>query len=137
MLIPGENDSPQEIEALSQWIVDNLGTDVPVHFTAFHPDYRLMDIPATAPETLINARKVAMSSGLKFVYTGNIHDSEGGSTWCPSCGSALIERDWYKLGKWNLDAQGSCTACGEWIAGLFDSNPGNWGPKRQPVRLNR
>mgnify|MGYP003981736019 CR=1 FL=1 len=137
LLIPGENDAPHEIEALSRWIVDNLGTDVPVHFSAFHPDYRLMDTPATPPETLFNARKVAMSSGLKFVYTGNVHNRTGGSTWCPSCGSVIIERDWYKLGKWNLDAQGSCRSCGEWIAGMFESNPGNWGPKRQPVRLSR
>lgn len=136
LLIPGENDSPAEIEEMSVWIADNLGTDVPVHFTAFHPDYRMMDTPATPPETLFKAREIAKSNGLKFVYTGNVHDSDGGSTWCPACGSALIERDWYKLGKWNLDAQGCCKSCGEWIAGIFEENPGKWGPKRQAVRLS-
>lgn len=136
LLIPGENDSPAEIESLSQWVVENLGPDVPIHFTGFHPDYRMMEIPATSRHSLDEARKIAKLNGVKFVYTGNVHDSEGGSTWCPSCGSVLIERDWYKLGSWQLDAQGCCRSCGEWIPGVFESEPGDWGPKRQPVRLN-
>jgi pyruvate formate lyase activating enzyme len=136
LLIPGENDSAAEIESMSRWIMDNLGPDIPMHFTAFHPDYRMNEIPATSRHTLAAARKIAKQSGIKFVYTGNVHDSEGGSTWCPSCGSILIERDWYKLGSWRLDAQGCCRSCGEWIPGIFEAEPGDWGPKRQPVRLN-
>lgn len=137
LLIPGENDSAAEIESMSRWVMDNLGPDVPMHFTAFHPDYRMTEIPATSPSILVEARKIAKSNGIKFVYTGNVHDSEGGSTWCPSCGSVLIERNWYKLGSWLLDAQGCCQSCGEWIPGVFEPEPGDWGPKRQTVMLNR
>jgi pyruvate formate lyase activating enzyme len=136
LLIPGENDSATEIESMSRWIMDNLGPDIPIHFTAFHPDYKMNEIPATSHRTLAQARKIAKQSGIKFVYTGNVHDSEGGSTWCPSCDSVLIERDWYQLGTWQLDAQGCCRSCGEWIPGVFELEPGDWGPKRQPVRLN-
>ncbi len=136
LLIPGENDSAAEIESMSRWIMDNLGPDIPIHFTAFHPDYKMNEIPATSQHTLAEARNIAKQNGIKFVYTGNVHDSEGGSTWCPSCGSVLIERDWYKLGAWRLDAQGCCRSCGEWIPGVFEAAPGDWGPKRQPVRLN-
>ncbi len=137
LLIPGENDSAAEVEAMSQWVVENLGADVPIHFSAFHPDYKMIDKHSTPPSTLSSARKIARSNGLKFVYTGNVHDSDGGSTWCPSCETMLIERDWYKLGKWHLDAQGCCLSCGEWIPGVFEANPGDWGPKRQAVRLSR
>lgn len=137
LLIPGENDSTDEIEAMSQWVVENLGEDVPIHFSAFHPDFKMTDKPSTPPATLSRARKIAKSNGLKFVYIGNVHDSEGGSTWCPSCETMLIERDWYKLDKWQLDSQGCCRSCGEWIAGVFEAGPGDWGPKRQAVRLGR
>jgi len=137
LLIPGENDSPGEIEEMARWIRENLGEDVPLHFTAFHPDFRMLDKPATPPETLTRSRKIAMDNGLHYVYTGNVHDSAGGSTWCPGCGALLIERDWYRLGEWHLDARGCCEHCGTWIAGTFEDKPGNWGPKRQPIRLAR
>ena len=137
LLIPGENDSSDEIEKMSLWIAENLGTDIPLHFSAFHPDYRMMDKPPTPPSTLSNARNIARANGLKFVYTGNVHDSDGGSTWCPSCDALLIERDWYQLGRWHLDAQGCCQSCGQCIAGIFEASPGDWGPKRQAVRLRR
>jgi pyruvate formate lyase activating enzyme len=136
LLIPGENDSAEEIEEMTKWVVDNLGEDVPIHFSAFHPDYRMMDIPPTPPETLTRARKVAMQNGLRYVFTGNVHDTTGGSTWCPSCGELLIERDWYQLGRWHLDAQGCCRSCGTHIAGIFEERPGDWGRKRQPVRFS-
>ncbi len=136
LLIPGENDSASEIESMSRWVMDNLGPDVPMHFSAFHPDYRMQEIPATAPASLAQALKIAKLNGIRFAYTGNVHDSEGGSTWCPSCGTVLIERDWYKLGLWQLDSQGCCQSCGEWIPGIFESTPGDWGPRRVPVRLN-
>ncbi|MEX2489249.1 MAG: AmmeMemoRadiSam system radical SAM enzyme [Pseudomonadales bacterium] len=135
LLIPGENDSAEEIEEMSQWIADNLGQDVPLHFTAFHPDFRMRDKPHTPPETLTASRKIAMANGLHYVYTGNVHDTEGGSTWCPNCKKRLIERDWYQLGEWHLDAQGCCAHCGTWVAGMFEAVPGRWGRKRQPVRL--
>ncbi len=137
LLIPGENDSPGEIEAMVTWIADNLGTDVPLHFTAFHPDYRMQRNASTPPQTLTRAREVARSIGLAYVYTGNVHDSEGGSTWCANCKAQLIERDWYQLGAWNLDAQACCRSCGHRIPGVFDERPGNWGAKRQPVVLGR
>lgn len=137
LLIPDENDSPEEIEEMSRWVVDNLGPDVPLHFTAFHPDFRMLDKPDTPPATLTRARGIAMANGLNYVYTGNVHDAEGGSTFCPSCKKLLIERDWYKLGEWHLDAQGCCAHCGAWVAGMFEDKPGTWGPRRQPVRLGR
>ncbi len=136
LLIPGENDSAGEIDSMTRWIVDNLGDDVPLHFTGFHPDYKMMQHQSTTMRGLVEARAIAMSNGMKFVYTGNVHDPEGGSTWCPACGASLIERDWYRLGRWHLDAQGCCQSCGEWIPGEFEIKPGDWGAKRQAVRIN-
>ncbi len=135
LLIPGENDSAEEIEAMSRWVADNLGPDVPMHFTAFHPDYRMQDKSATPPATLSRAREIARANGIAHVYTGNVHDSEGGSTYCSGCGARVIERDWYALGEWRLDAQGCCRACGTRVPGVFDPEPGNWGRRRQPIRL--
>lgn len=137
LLIPGENDSNSELEAMTRWITDHLGTDVPLHFSAFHPDYRMQEIPPTTKETLTRARQIAMAGGLRFVYTGNVHDSEGGSTRCPSCQEIVIERDWYELGRWRLDAQGCCQNCGNRIPGVFEGSPGNWGRKRQPVSFRQ
>ena len=134
LLIPGENDSNAELEAMSRWIVDELGSDVPLHFTAFHPDYRLLDRPAAPAATLTRARSVARANGVHHVYTGNVHDSDGGSTWCHACGHLLIERDWYELGAWGLE--GSCCAqCGESVPGVFEQSPGDWGARRQPLRI--
>ncbi|HXH01975.1 MAG TPA: AmmeMemoRadiSam system radical SAM enzyme [Candidatus Competibacteraceae bacterium] len=135
LLIPGENDSNAEIEAESQWLMDNLGPDVPLHFTAFHPDWKMMDHPHTPPATLTRAREIALKHGLRYVYTGNVHDSEGGSTYCHQCGALLIERDWYRLGDWGLTADGRCRCCGTPLPGVFEARPGRWGPRRAPVRL--
>ncbi len=135
LLIPGENDSAVEVEALSQWIMDNLGPDVPLHFSAFHPDYRMTDTPATPAGTLHRARDIARANGLRYVYTGNIHDKSGGSTYCHACGECLIGRDWYALSDWKIE-NGHCAACGTAVAGHFDTGPGGWGRKRQPVRIS-
>ncbi|MBO6566390.1 MAG: AmmeMemoRadiSam system radical SAM enzyme [Pseudomonadales bacterium] len=135
LLIPGENDSPGELEAMTRWVSDNLGPDVPLHFSAFHPDYRMLDHSNTPTETLTMARDIAISTGLHYVYTGNVHDSVGGSTYCPNCNERLIERDWYQLGEWHLDSQSSCRNCGTWIAGVFEEQPGHWGRQRQVVRI--
>ena len=136
LLIPGENDSPGEVEKLCRWVADHLGPAVPLHFTAFHPDWRMREQPPTPPATLTRARAIARETGLRYVYTGNVHDPEGGSTRCPSCAAMLIERDWYKLGAWNLDAAGRCRFCRTPIPGLFEPRPGGWGPKRLPIRLS-
>jgi len=135
LLIPGENDRREELDQASDWFAANLGPEVPWHFTAFHPDFKMLDTPQTPPATLTRAREIARSKGLKHVYTGNVHDRAGGSTWCPSCGALLIERDWYELGAYNLDGN-RCKACGSEIAGRFERQPGNWGARRQPVRLS-
>jgi pyruvate formate lyase activating enzyme len=135
LLIPGANDGDAEITALSQWVAENLGPETPLHFSAFHPDWKMTDRPATPAATLTRARRLAREVGLHYVYTGNVHDPAGGSTWCPGCGALLIERDWYALGKWGLDPAGRCRQCGYAVPGLFDAVPGHWGPRRQPVRL--
>ena len=135
LLIPGENDSPKEIELLSRWVVDHLGPDVPLHFTAFHPDFRMLDKPATPHATLAMARRIAMQQGVRYAYVGNVLDLGRQSTFCHQCGDCLIERDHYELGRWRLDDQGACLSCGTPLAGVFDSTPGTWGRKRAPVRL--
>ena len=135
LLIPGQNDSDAELEALTQWVVEELGPDVPLHFSAFHPDYKMRDIPRTPPSTLTRARDIAIKNGVRYAYTGNVHDSGGGSTYCHNCGKLLIYRDWNVLGTWQLTAGGACTHCGATCAGHFDAHPGSWGARRQPVRL--
>jgi pyruvate formate lyase activating enzyme len=133
LLIPGHNDSVQEVGELSAWIARELGLDVPLHFTAFHPDYRMTDVPRTPPETLSRARRIARDAGLRYVYTGNVHDVDGGTTSCPSCGEAVIVRDWYRMLAYRLDAAGRCAACGGAVAGRYAERPGTFGPKRIPV----
>jgi pyruvate formate lyase activating enzyme len=135
LLIPGENDSDGELHAASQWMAENLGPDVPWHFTAFHPDWKMTDRPRTPADTLTRARRIARGYGLRYVYTGNVHDEDGGSTYCHGCGERLIGRDWYVLTAWNLDAEGRCRACGARCAGVFEARPGAWGARRLPVRL--
>lgn len=135
LLIPGENDSEREVDELSKWVVEALGPDVPLHFTAFHPDYKMMDKPPTPPATLTRSRRIAMKNGLRYVYTGNVHDEDGGSTYCHQCGKRLIGRDWYVMTEWNLDAEGKCRFCGTPCAGVFAGPPGRWGARRVPVRL--
>jgi len=134
LLIPGKNDSDDELQRLSEWCMRELGPDVPLHFSAFHPDFKMTDLPNTPPATLARARKIAMQAGLRYVYTGNIHDSEGDTTLCHKCREPLIVRDWYEMQRWNLK-DGKCPKCGTACAGVFESEPGNWGAKRQPVRL--
>ena len=136
LLIPGENDSDREIEQMAAWIATHLSCDVPIHFTAFHPDYRMRSITPTSAETLTRARRIALNSGLRFVYTGNVHDITGGSTYCPACDHAVIERDWYQLGDWHLDQNGCCDGCGAKIPGRFSSSPGDHGPRREVIRIN-
>ena len=135
LLIPGHNDSDEEIDAMTKWVVRELGPDVPMHFTAFHPDYKMMDVPPTPPRTLSRAREIAMNNGLYYAYTGNVHDKGGESTYCHHCGQLLIGRDWYRLSEWNLDAGGKCKRCGTRCAGVFEEKPGDWGPKRVAVKM--
>lgn len=135
LLIPGQNDSDAELEAMTSWYVEALGPDVPLHFTAFHPDWKMLDVPATPPETLARARAIALANGLRYVYTGNVHDEAGGSTYCPGCGAVVIGRDWYRLTRWHLDGSGRCESCGAQIPGRFERYPGHWGAHRRPVRL--
>jgi pyruvate formate lyase activating enzyme len=135
LLIPGENDSPAEIDALTAWVVDKLGPDVPLHFSAFHPDWKMRDKDATPPATLARARRIAIDNGVRYAYVGNVHDAGRSSTYCHACGERLIGRDWYVLGEWNLDDRGRCLKCGTACAGVFDGAPGDWGARRQPVRL--
>ncbi len=129
LLIPGENDSEAEIEQMTQWIVEHLGPSVPLHFTAFHPDWKMTDRPRTQISTLTRSRNIALKAGLRYVYTGNVHDFEGSSTYCHGCGEMLIGRDWYVLSTWNLERKGAkavCKGCGTEIAGLFEDQPGLW-----------
>ena len=135
LLIPGHNDSEAEIRAAAEWIMERLGPDVPLHFSAFHPDYRMPDVPATPADTLVRARRVAMAVGLHYVYTGNVHDQEGDTTFCPGCGAALIVRDWYQILSYHLTPEGHCPHCGHPIAGYFEARPGSFGRKRIPLRI--
>ncbi len=135
LLIPGLNDSDAELEAMTSWVVDELGPDVPMHFTAFHPDFKLTDRPPTPPATLTRARRIAAANGVRFAYTGNVHDADGSSTYCPRCATRVVERDWYALGAYRLSDVGACTACDHRLAGVFDGPPGDWGRHRMPVRL--
>jgi len=116
-------------------VVEHLGPDVPMHFTAFHPDWKMRDKPPTPPATLTRARDIARSNGVRHAYTGNVHDKAGGSTFCHQCGETLIGRDWYVLSDWALTDDGRCRSCGTRCAGVFDGPPGRWGAKRRPVRL--
>jgi pyruvate formate lyase activating enzyme len=137
LLIPDENDSDEEIHKASQWMIESIGVDVPWHFTAFHPDWKMLDKSRTPASTLSRARNIARSYGIRYVYTGNVHDEAGQTTYCHSCGEPLIGRDWYLLTAWNLTDDGRCLSCGAQCAGIFDGAPGDWGPKRLPVRLAR
>ena len=136
LLIPELNDSDEELDAMTRWVVEHLGPDVPMHFTAFHPDFKMLDRPPTPAETLARARRIALGNGVRYAYTGNVHDVEGQSTSCHACGEVLIERDWYELGAWNLTDDGRCASCGEACAGVFDGRPGRWGARRLPVLLS-
>jgi pyruvate formate lyase activating enzyme len=135
LIIPGENDSDREIEEMTQWVMENLGPDVPMHFTCFHPDWKMLDKTHTPEETVKRARKIAMKNGIRYAYTGNLHDPEGGTTHCHNCQAPLIGRDWYELSVWGLTPQGNCRSCGTACAGVFEAHPGKWGRKREGVRM--
>jgi pyruvate formate lyase activating enzyme len=137
LLIPGENDSSGEIEALSRWVADRLGPHVPLHFSAFHPDYKMLENPPTPPATLLRAREIAVKHGMRYVYVGNVHHEKADSTYCHGCGACVIGRDWYEITSWALTDDGHCRQCGTRCAGVFDGRPGRWGRKRQPVDLSR
>ncbi len=135
LVIPGHNDSDAELRAMTRWIVDHLGRDVPLHFTAFHPDYKMTDVPRTPEATLQRARRTAIDAGMRFVYTGNVHDAEGGTTFCPGCGAAVIERDWHRILHHALDEHGGCTHCGTRLPGRYAPFAGGFGRRRIPVRV--
>ncbi len=134
LVIPGANDSDDEIRRMCQWIAEELGPDVPLHFSAFHPDFRMRDRGATPPATLARACQFARDAGLRYVYTGNVSDSARQSTYCPGCGRLVIERNGYTLGEYGLE-QDRCRSCGARIAGRFDASPGDWGSRRLPIRI--
>ena len=135
LLIPGKNDADDELDAMTAWVVEHLGPEVPLHFTAFHPDFKMLDVAPTPPATLSRARDLALANGVRHAYTGNVHDRDGGSTTCPGCGTVLIERDWYQLGAYQLTDDGRCTVCNTGLAGRFDGPAGTWGARRRPIRL--
>jgi pyruvate formate lyase activating enzyme len=135
LLIPGENDSDEELRAECRWIRAALGPDVPLHFSAFHPDYKMTDIAATPPSTLTHAREIALAEGLRHVYTGNVHDEEGGTTYCAHCGHRLVIRDWYRIDAYRITADGNCPACAHPVAGRFGPFGKPFGPRRIPVRI--
>jgi len=135
LLIPGKNDSDQELEAMTQWIARELGPDVPLHFSAFHPDYKMTDIPATPAQSLSRARAIALRAGLHYVYTGNVHDTDGGTTYCPSCRAPLIVRDWYRIDDYRLTPEGRCPDCLTPIAGHFEKFNHQFGNRRIPIAI--
>jgi len=135
LVIPGENDSAGEIDEMTSWIAEKLGPDVPIHFSAFHPDFKMLDTPDTPTSTLGRCRSIALGNGLRYVYSGNVHDRAGDTTVCHECGDELIVRDWYALLSWKLTDDGECGKCGARCAGRFDGPPGDWGQRRMPVRL--
>ena len=137
LLIPGENDSDEEIDALTTWVARELRDDVPLHFTAFHPDYRMLDKPPTPLATLQRARGIGAKNGLKHVYVGNIHDPAREATLCPTCGAPCIGRDRYLITSYELDESGCCKRCGDKMAGVFAGTPSEWGRRRLPVQIER
>jgi len=135
LVIPQANDSRDELEQMCRWIVEELGPDVPLHFSAFHPDFKVTDRGPTPLQTLVAAHDIARTAGVNFVYTGNVSDRDHQCTYCPRCERVLIERDGYVLGEFHID-DGRCEYCGAQIAGRWDRKPGNWGSRRTPVRID-
>ena len=136
LVIPGHNDAHDDFRRMADWIVKELGPDVPVHFSAFHPNYKMRDVPPTPRATLRRARDIAKNAGIHHVYTGNVHDREGDTTYCAECGTVLISRDWYEVLSWKLD-QGACPKCGTRCAGVFEPRAGTWGARRLAVKMGR
>ncbi|MGD9996342.1 MAG: AmmeMemoRadiSam system radical SAM enzyme [Ilumatobacteraceae bacterium] len=137
LLIPDLNESDAELDAMTRWVVEHLGTDVPMHFTAFHPSFKMLDRPPTPAATLTRARSIALANGITYAYTGNVLDPSGQSTSCPGCNATVVERDGYTIGRYGLDDTGHCITCGTVIPGRFDGPAGGWGSKRLPVHMNR
>ena len=137
LLIPDQNDSDAELSAMSQWILRELGPDVPLHFSAFHPDWKMQDVPPTPAATLTRARDIALKAGLHYVYTGNVHDTSGGTTSCPGCHKPLIVRDWYRIEQYSLTPEGHCPHCGAGIAGRFGAFSHPFGNRRIPIAMHR
>ncbi|WP_018953253.1 AmmeMemoRadiSam system radical SAM enzyme [Thioalkalivibrio sulfidiphilus] len=135
LLIPGHNDSDAELDCMTRWVVENLGPDVPMHFTAFHPDWKMTDVPRTPASTLTRAREIARRNGVRHAYTGNVRDEQGASTFCHGCGERLIGRDGYRITHWQLTADGHCPKCDTKLPGVFEAQPGEWGERRMPVRM--
>jgi pyruvate formate lyase activating enzyme len=133
LLIPGYNDSAHEIGQMCEWIAKELGTDVPLHFTAFHPDYKMTLIPATPASKLTEARQIAQAAGLLHVYTGNVHDLSGGTTLCSKCHQPLIVRDWYQIREYTVTEKGECPHCGTKLSGYFSKFEGQFGGRRIPL----
>ena len=135
LLIPGKNDSDAELDKLTRWVVSRLGPDVPIHFTAFHPDWKMQDVPPTPASTLTRARRIAIDNGIRYAYTGNVHDPAGQSTYCHQCSDVLVGRDGYTITDWHLTPDGACRSCKARCAGVFGAQPEHWGSRRQLVRL--
>jgi len=135
LLIPGLNDSDAELDQMTRWVVDALGPDVPMHFTAFHPDWRMLDRPRTPPSTLKRARIMAMKNGVRYAYSGNILDEETASTYCHQCHHVLVGRVGYDITAWHLTDDGHCRQCGARCAGVFNGPAGDWGTRRLPVDM--
>jgi pyruvate formate lyase activating enzyme len=136
LLIPGENDSPAEIDALTGWVRDRLGPGVPLHFSAFHPDWKMTGVSRTPHATLIAAHDIAKANGLRHVYVGNVRDPERSCTWCAGCGTMLIGRSDYAVSAWGLDGGGACRRCGTPLEGVFEPSPGTWGGRRRPAAVS-
>jgi pyruvate formate lyase activating enzyme len=137
LLIPGHNDSDAELDAMTRWVVQHCGPDVPMHFSAFHPDWKMRDVPATPARTLTRAREIAIGNGVRYAYTGNVHDRAGDTTSCHGCGHEVIVRDWYRILGYDLDAHGCCRRCGTKLPGVFAERVGKWGARRVPVAMDR
>ena len=135
LLIPGHNDSRAEVERMCRWILAELGPDVPLHFSAFHPDFRMLGVPPTPPGTLRAARAVALDAGLHFVYTGNTSNPAGATTSCPMCGCVLIERDRYAVLAYRVTPDGRCPSCDRVVPGRFGASAGRWDGSCVPVRI--
>ncbi len=137
LLIPGENDSDEELDQLTAWIAEHLGVTTPLHFSAFHPDWKMLNHAPTPLATLQRAREIGLKNGLKYVYTGNVHDPAGDTTYCPQCAEPVIIRDWYQLQTWAIDENGLCGHCGATVHGVFEATPGQWGAQRKVIPMHQ
>lgn len=135
LIIPGENDSPDELKSMTAWIANNLGDHIPLHFSAFHPDYKFTNRSATPHKTLMQAKEIAHNNGLKHVYLGNVRDVDNASTYCPNCGVLIIGRSGYELTEWHINHSGTCNKCGSLTNGCFEDEPGHWGNRYERIRI--